>query len=118
MARNNNAGKFTGKSKSSKFYAKNPKARAKKNALNKKLNATPSAIKKRGEENKARVDLGLSKGDGMDASAKVVNGKTVYVAESSSKNRGKTGDAAGASKGDKNSRPGKSIYAKMKKKKK
>lgn len=110
MARNTNAGKFTGKSKSSIFYAKNPKARAVKNALNAKLGTTEKAIKKRGEDNKARKALGLKKGDNRDASAKMVNGKVKYVAENRSINRGGTGNDSDAMPGDKKARPGKKLY--------
>lgn len=42
------------KSKSAKYYAKNPAARKKKAATDKKINARPSQIKKRVEANKAR----------------------------------------------------------------
>ena len=42
------------KSKSAKYYAKNPAARKKKAATDKKINARPSQVKKRVEANKAR----------------------------------------------------------------
>ena len=47
--RNRNAGKSTGKSESAKYFAKNPKARAKKNAYNKKIsfNQSPQEIQSR-----------------------------------------------------------------------
>mgnify|MGYP000114854850 CR=1 FL=1 len=110
MARNTNAGKFTGKSKSSIFYANNPKARAVKEKLNTKIGKTPEAIKKRGEDNKARKALGLKKGDNRDASAKMVDGKVKYVAENRSVNRGGTGKDYDAMPGDKRARPGKKLY--------
>lgn len=42
------------KCKSAKYYAKNPEARKKKAATDKKINARPSQIKKRVEANRAR----------------------------------------------------------------
>lgn len=110
MARNTNAGKFTGKSKSSIYYANNPGARAVKQKLNTKLGKTPKAIKKRVEDNRARKFLGLKKGDKRDASAKMINGKVEYVAEDSSVNRGHTGKDSHAMPGDKKARPGKKLY--------
>lgn len=53
MARNKLAGTSTGKSRSAKYYAANPKARAKKNAYNKEYHATPERKKYRAELNKA-----------------------------------------------------------------
>lgn len=41
-------------SKSAKYYAKNPKARKKKAATDKKINARPEQVKKRVEANRAR----------------------------------------------------------------
>tara|TARA_R110000851_G_scaffold162725_1_gene306602 strand:- start:3688 stop:3960 length:273 start_codon:yes stop_codon:yes gene_type:complete len=41
------------KSKSAKYYAKNPAARKKKAATDKKINARPAQVKKRVEANKA-----------------------------------------------------------------
>lgn len=51
--RNKNAGKSTGKSKSAKYFAKNPKARAKKNAYNTAYHSTPERKKYRADLNKA-----------------------------------------------------------------
>ena len=42
------------KSESAKYYAKNPKARKKKAATDKKINARPEQVKKRVEANRAR----------------------------------------------------------------
>ncbi len=50
--RNKNAGKSTGKSESAKYFAANPKARAKKNAYNKKYHSTTERKKYRAELNK------------------------------------------------------------------
>ena len=49
--RNRNAGKSTGTSESAKYFAKNPKARAKKNAYNKKYHSTTSRKKYRAKLN-------------------------------------------------------------------
>ena len=51
--RNKKAGTSTGKSKSAKYFAANPKARAKKNAYNKAYHATPERKKYRADLNKA-----------------------------------------------------------------
>ena len=53
MARNKLAGKSTGKSKSAKYYAANPEARAKKDAYNTKYHATSKRIAYRSGLNKA-----------------------------------------------------------------
>lgn len=56
-----------GKSKSAKYYAKNPKARAVKNAYQKEFNKKKSSIKKIVElttENRKRGNYG--NGDGID----------------------------------------------------
>ena len=50
--RNKNAGKSTGKSESAKYFAANPKARAKKNAYNKKYHSTTERKKYRAALNK------------------------------------------------------------------
>lgn len=54
--------------KTAKFYRENPDARTVHQASSKKAAAKPLAIKKRGEANKARKELGLKKGDKRDAS--------------------------------------------------
>lgn len=74
-----------------------------KAAYQKKYNATPKAKKKRAEDNKARRDLGLKKGDTRDASRK--GGK--FVAEERSANRargGRIGNRAGKAAGGRKSR--------------
>ena len=89
MARNRNAGKSKGKSKSAKYFAKNPKARAKKNAYQKKYNARKSERKRRSELNKYNRKKGTyGNGDGKDASHK--NGKIVGF-EKASSNRKRNG---------------------------
>ena len=89
MARNRNAGKSTGKSKSAKYFAKNPKARAKKNAYQKKYNARASEKKRRAELNKYNREKGTyGNGDKKDASHR--NGKIVGM-EKQSTNRARNG---------------------------
>ncbi len=58
MARNGNAGKSTGKSKSAKYLASNPAARKKKQAYDKKFHATPERIAYRSKLNKANREAG------------------------------------------------------------
>jgi hypothetical protein len=88
-----------GQSKSSKYYAANPKAKAKKNAYQKKFNARPENIESRSQDNSARAKLKLKKGDKRDASRTVrrVNGKLVvtWKAEDRSKNRGSKSNSPG-----------------------
>lgn len=50
--KNSNAGKSTGTSKSAKYFASNPKARAKKNAYNTKYHSSDSRKSYRAELNK------------------------------------------------------------------
>jgi hypothetical protein len=50
--RNKQAGKSTGTSKSAKYFAANPEARAKKNAYNKKYHSTPERKSYRAKLNK------------------------------------------------------------------
>lgn len=54
-------------SKSAKFYRDNPTSRKKKQAVDKKLNARPSQIKKRTESNKKRRQ---AKASGKDVKGK------------------------------------------------
>ncbi len=65
----------------------------------KKYNATPKAKKKRAEDNKARRELGLKKGDPRDASRQPGGG---FKAEHRSANRargGRVGNRAGKARG-------------------
>lgn len=84
--RNKNAGKSTGKSKSAKYFAKNPEARAKKNAYNTKYHASPSRKKYRAELNSANDKSPNSKGQDKShtKSGKITN-------ESRSSNRKRNG---------------------------
>ena len=69
MARNSLAGKRTGKSKTAKFYAKNPKARAKKKKYDSEYHKSGSRKKYRAKLNRANKNNPKSKkGDGMDMS--------------------------------------------------
>lgn len=88
-------------SKSAEYYRKNPDARKKKAATDKKINARPEQVKKRVEANKARRQA--------KAAGKNVNGKDAshtkngIVFKKSSVNRGSKSDSAG----DKRARGGK-----------
>jgi len=85
MARNTLAGKSTGTSKSAKYYAENPKARAKKAAYQKTYNKDPKRTKYRTELNKANRDAGTyGNKDGLDMSH---TKKGTLVKEKASKNR-------------------------------
>ena len=91
MARNRYAGKTTGKSKSSKNYAKNPASRKKKNAYQKEYDKSAKQRKKRSELNKANRKAGTyGNGDKKDMSH-TKKGKLVKEAQSKNRarNRGK-----------------------------
>jgi hypothetical protein len=88
--RNKNAGKSTGKSKSAKYFAANPEARAKKNAYNTKYHSTTKRKKYRAGLNKLK-----SAGPGKDNSH-TKSGKTVK--ESRSKNRARNGKKGSSKK--------------------
>lgn len=90
--RNRNAGKFIGKSKSSKYFAENEEARKKKNAYSKKYNSTPKEKKNRALLNKENKERGTyGNGDNKDVSHKK-NGKTFLEHYSSNRARnGKNG---------------------------
>lgn len=81
------------KSKSAKYYAKNPAARKKKAATDKKINARPSQVKKRVEANKARRKAKAAGKNvrGLDAS----HTKNGIRFKKSSVNRGSKSDSAG-----------------------
>ena len=86
MARNKLAGTATGKSKSAKYYAANPEARAKKNAYNKEYHKDSDRIAYRSGLNaarrKAKAAGKVRKGQDMSHTS-----KGTYVAENRSKNR-------------------------------
>ena len=62
MARNKLAGKSTGKSRSAKYYAANPEARAKKDAYNTKYHSSDERKSYRAKLNKANRDSPSPKG--------------------------------------------------------
>jgi len=84
---------MAGKSRSARYYASNPKAKAKKLAYDKKYQSPPTQKKNRAARNAARKKLGLKVGDLRDASHKnnrpTDNRKSNLKAESRSKNRGR-----------------------------
>jgi hypothetical protein len=85
MGANNNAGKYTGKSKSSRYYASNPSARKKKAEYESKYQSSKYRKGYRALLDKANRKNPNSKvGDGKDMSHKKDGG---LVLENSSKNR-------------------------------
>lgn len=62
MARNKLAGKSSGKSRSARYYASNPEARAKKNAYNTRYHATPERRAYRAKLNAANRKSPNAKG--------------------------------------------------------
>ena len=77
------------KSKSARYYASNPKARAKKKKCDAKYHSTAKRRKYRSDLNKANRKAGTyGNGDGKDMSHKK-NGK--LVKEKASKNRARNG---------------------------
>lgn len=77
-----------GNSKTSKYYASNPKAAEKRREYQRELNATTEQKKYRAEHTKERRSRGIDGKGGMDVSKKK-NGK--FVLESPSINRGRNG---------------------------
>lgn len=98
MARNSLAGKSTGKSKSAKYYASSPDARAKKLEYQKKYNKKAGQSEYRGELNKANRDAGtygkMTK-MGKDRSHKKDGSMCL---EDKSKNRARNGSSGGSTK--------------------
>lgn len=87
--RNSLAGKSTGKSKSAKYFASHPEARAKKNAYNKEYHSDPSRVNYREDLNRAnRKAHTYGNGDGKDMSH-TKSGR--LVKESRSTNRARNG---------------------------
>ena len=90
------ADKAGGKSKSAQYYAKNPKAKAKKAAYDKKYHSTPARKKYRADLNKKNREAGTyGNGDGKDVSHKKGGGTT---SEARSKNRARQGAGGKAKK--------------------
>jgi hypothetical protein len=79
---------MAGKSKTSKYYASNPKARKKRVASQAKINAKPSEKKRRAELAKDRRKRGVMGKGGKDVSHKKGGGTTL---ESRSANRARNG---------------------------
>lgn len=78
-----------GKSRSSKYYAKNPKARAKKNAYNKRYHSSAERRKYRSDLNKENRRRGTyGNGDGKDVSHTKRGG---YTLEKAKTNRARNG---------------------------
>jgi hypothetical protein len=77
MAKNKLAGTTTGKSKSAKYYAANPEARAKKNSYNTKYHKTPERVAYRSELNAANRKSPNAKGQDKShgAGGKISNEK-------------------------------------------
>jgi hypothetical protein len=87
--RNKLAGKSTGKSKSAKYFASHPEAKAKKNAYNKEYHSTPERNKYRAKLNMANRASGTyGNGDGKDMSH-TKDGS--LSRESASRNRARNG---------------------------
>jgi len=86
------------KSKSAKYYASNPEARAKKAAYDTKLNRRPEQVKKRTESNAKRAEATKR---GQDIRGKDYNHGTNSFVKSSINRGAKTGTA-----GDRNARGG------------
>lgn len=87
--RNKLAGKSSGKSKSAKYFASHPEARAKKNAYNKEYHSSEERKNYRVRLNKANRDAGTyGNGDGKDMSHTKSN---TLVKEKQSANRARNG---------------------------
>lgn len=77
-----------GASKTSKYYAANPKAAEKRREYQRELNSKPEQKRYRAECASGRAKLGLKKGDPRDASHTKSGG---MVAEHRTKNRARNG---------------------------
>jgi hypothetical protein len=90
--RNKLAGKSTGKSKSAKYFASHPEARAKKNTYNKEYHSSEERNKYRADLNKANRKAGTyGNGDGKDMSH-TKDGKLIREKQSSNRARNGKGD--------------------------
>lgn len=90
--RNKLAGKSTGKSKSAKYFASHPEARAKKNAYNKEYHSSEERNKYRSDLNQANRKAGTyGNGDGKDMSH-TKSGKLVKEKQSSNRARNGKGN--------------------------
>jgi hypothetical protein len=85
--RNGLAGKSTGKSKSAKYFASHPEARAKKNAYNKEYHSDADRVNYREDLNRAnRNAKTYGNGDGKDMSH-TKSGRLVQEARSANRAR-------------------------------
>lgn len=90
--KNKLAGKSTGKSKSAKYFASHPEARAKKNAYNKEYHSDPDRVNYREDLNRAnRKANTYGNGDGKDMSH-TKSGRLVQEARSSNRARNGKGN--------------------------
>ena len=94
---------MTAKSKSAKYYAKNPAARKKKAATDKKINARPKQKAKRRELGKKNYANDKAKGKSSRVGKDLSHTKSGTRYKKSSVNRGSKSDSAG----DKRARGGK-----------
>ena len=90
--RNTLAGKSLGRSKSAKYFASHPDAKAKKDAYNKEYHSTPERKKYRASLNKANRKAGTyGNKDGKDMSH-TKSGRLVKEKQSSNRARNGKGD--------------------------
>ena len=90
--KNKLAGKSTGKSKSAKYFASHPEARAKKNAYNKEYHSDPDRVNYREDLNRAnRNAKTYGNGDGKDISH-TKSGRLVQEARSANRARNGKGN--------------------------
>ena len=90
--KNKLAGKSTGKSKSAKYFASHPEARAKKNAYNKEYHSDPDRVNYREDLNRAnRNAKTYGNGDGKDMSH-TKSGRLVQEARSANRARNGKGN--------------------------
>ena len=90
--KNKLAGKSTGKSKSAKYFASHPEARAKKNAYNKEYHSDPDRVNYREDLNRAnRNAKTYGNGDGKDISH-TKSGRLVQEARSANRARNVKGN--------------------------
>jgi hypothetical protein len=90
--RNGLAGKSTGKSKSAKYFASHPEARAKKNSYNKEYHSDADRVNYREDLNRAnRNAKTYGNGDGKDMSH-TKSGRLVQEARSANRARNGKGN--------------------------
>jgi hypothetical protein len=93
MARNKLAGTRVGKSKSALYYAKTPRARARKKAYDTEYHKTPERKRYRAELQRANREAGThGNHDGLDITHK---GRRISGTKPQSENRGSKTDSPG-----------------------